>query len=95
MFELQHTIINALFEKCKTVVQHNFKLVDFKELRGNVSIAAIERILAEMKRVGIVGVDFATYACVLICTHRLPCAHEIAEYSRQGCLILLESVHAH
>lgn len=93
--ELQHTSIKALFERCKIVVQHSFKPVEFKELRGNVSISIMEKILAETKRVDVVGVDFTACRCVLKCTHRLPCAHEIAEYSRQGHPIPLESVHVH
>lgn len=32
LLELQHTNIKASFEKSKTVVQHNFKPSEFKEL---------------------------------------------------------------
>lgn len=77
------------------VMQHNFKPVEFKELRGNVFITAFERILAETKRVGVVGVDSTACGCVLRHTHGLPCAHEIVEYIRQGHPIPLESIHVH
>lgn len=73
--EVQHTTIKALFEKCKTVVQHSFKSTEFKELHNNVSITALERI-AETKCVGVVGVDFIASECVIRCTHGLPYAHE-------------------
>lgn len=95
LLELQHTSIKASFERCKTVVQQSFKLVEFKKLRGNVSISAMERILAETKHIGVVGVDSVACRCILRYTHGLPYAHEIAEYSKQGHPILLESVHAH
>ncbi|XP_028093579.1 uncharacterized protein LOC114293667 [Camellia sinensis] len=49
LLELQHSEIKSSFEKSKIVVQHDFKLVQFKELRGNVSITALEIILAESK----------------------------------------------
>ena len=41
---LQHTNIKASFEKSKTVVQHNFKPSEFKDLCGNISISALEKI---------------------------------------------------
>ena len=56
------------------VVKHNFRSAEFKELRDNVSIIALERILAKTKRVGVVGVDSTACGCVLRRTHELPCA---------------------
>ncbi|XP_028056148.1 PKS-NRPS hybrid synthetase CHGG_01239-like [Camellia sinensis] len=50
LLELQHTDIKASFEKSLTVVQHQFKPSQFRELRGNVSISALEYLLVESKR---------------------------------------------
>ena len=49
LLELQHSDIKSSFEKSKIVVQHDFKHAQFKEFRGNVSITALEIILAESK----------------------------------------------
>ena len=95
LLELQHTNIKASFEKSKIVVQDNFKSSEFKELRGNVSISALEKILAETKRADSVGIDQDACGCVIRHTHGLPCAHEIAEYNREGRPIPLDCIHPH
>ncbi|XP_028126430.1 uncharacterized protein LOC114323155 [Camellia sinensis] len=48
---------------------------------------------ATSKRANSVGIDVAACGCVLRCTHGLPCAHEIADYMRQGRSIPLTSIH--
>ncbi|KAL7238264.1 hypothetical protein ACSBR2_004379 [Camellia fascicularis] len=48
LLELQHSEIKSSFEKNKIIVQYDFKPVQFKELRGNVSITALEIILADL-----------------------------------------------
>ncbi|KAL7171017.1 hypothetical protein ACSBR2_035806 [Camellia fascicularis] len=93
--ELQHTDIKSLFEKSKTVVQHNSKSAQFKDLRGNVSIIALEMILAESKRASFVGIDIVTCGCVVRRTHGLPCVHKIADYMRENQPIRLTSVDPH
>ena len=95
LLELQHTSIKASFEKCKTIVQHNFKPSEFKELRGNISRNALEKILAETKRANVVGIDHKTCGCVIRRTHGLPCACEIAGYIIEGRPIPLNCVHPH
>ena len=95
LLELQHTGIKASFEKSKTIVQHNFKPVEYKELRGNVSKNALEKILTETKRANLVGIDAGVCGCVIRRTHGLPCAHEIAEYISQGRPIPLSCIHPH
>ncbi|XP_028057844.1 PKS-NRPS hybrid synthetase CHGG_01239-like [Camellia sinensis] len=92
LLELQHIQVKASFEKSLTTVQHQFKPSQFRELRGNVSICAFEYVLAESKRSNSVGIDVATCGCVLRRTHGLPCAHEIADYTRQGRPIPLSSI---
>ncbi|XP_028104604.1 uncharacterized protein LOC114303653 [Camellia sinensis] len=95
LLELQHIQVKASFEKSLTTVQHQFKPSQFRELRGNVSICALEHVLAESKRTNSVGIDVATCGCVLRRTHGLPCAHEIADYMRQGRPIPRSSIHVH
>ncbi|XP_028102895.1 uncharacterized protein LOC114302124 [Camellia sinensis] len=62
---------------------------------GNVSICALEYVLAKSKRENSVGIDVAACGCVLRHTHGLPCAHEIVDYMRQGRPIPLSSIHVH
>ncbi|XP_028052871.1 uncharacterized protein LOC114257308 [Camellia sinensis] len=94
LFELQHTNIKASFEKILTVVQHQFKPSQFRELRGNVSIFVLEYLLVESKRANSIGIDTEACGCVLHHTHGLPCAHEIANYIRQYRPIQLATIHS-
>ncbi|XP_028053365.1 PKS-NRPS hybrid synthetase CHGG_01239-like [Camellia sinensis] len=57
LLELQHVDIKASFEKTLTIVQHQFKPFHFRELRGNISITALDHVLAESKRANDVGID--------------------------------------
>ncbi|XP_028071740.1 uncharacterized protein LOC114274068 [Camellia sinensis] len=87
--------IKSSFEKNKIVVQHDFKPAQFKELRGNVLITALEILLAESKRASSVGIDITTCGCVVRRTHGLPCVHEIANYMRKNRPIPLSSVYSY
>ncbi|KAL7221792.1 hypothetical protein ACSBR1_023688 [Camellia fascicularis] len=95
LLELQHSEIKSSFEKSKIVVQHDFKPAQFKELRGNVSITALEIILAESKRASSVGIDITACGCVVRRTHGLPCAHETANYMKENRPIPLTSVYSY
>ena len=75
-----------------TIVQHQFKPTEFRELRGFISTSALEVILSESNRANSIGVDASACGCVIRYTHGLPCAHEIAEYKRESSPIPLESV---
>ncbi|XP_028078306.1 uncharacterized protein LOC114280171 [Camellia sinensis] len=94
LLELQHTDIKALFEKSLIVVQHQFKPSQFRELRGNASISALEYLLVESNRANSIGIDVETCGCVLCYTHGLPCAHEISNYIRQDRSIPLATIHS-
>ncbi|XP_028108051.1 PKS-NRPS hybrid synthetase CHGG_01239-like [Camellia sinensis] len=94
LLELQHTDIKASFEKSLTVVQHQFKPSQFRELRGNVSISALEYLLVESKRANSIGINVEACGCVLRHTHGLSCAHEIADYIRQDRPIPLATIHS-
>ena len=65
LLELQRTGIKASFEKSKTMVQHQLKPIEFKELRGNVFVTALEMILAETKRANLLGFDKDVCGCVI------------------------------
>ncbi|XP_028096113.1 uncharacterized protein LOC114296028 [Camellia sinensis] len=65
-----------------------------RELRGNVSISALEYLLVESKRSNSIGIDVEACRCVLRHTHGLPCAHEIADYIRQYRPIPLATIHS-
>ena len=49
LLELQHTDINASFEKSCNVALHNFKSSQFKLLRGVVFTPALKKIADESK----------------------------------------------
>lgn len=82
MLLLQHIEIKASFEKSKMVVQHSFRPSEFRELHGNVSIIALEKLRDEIKRASFIGIDPSACGCQLRRTHGLPCAHEIADHSK-------------
>jgi len=92
LLELQHTEINASFEKSINVVLYNLKLSQFKLLRGFVSVGALKKIVKESKKINIVGVKAQGCKCLLRKTHGLPCAHELAEYDRANMPIPLDCI---
>jgi len=92
---LQHIEIKASVEKNINLVLHNFKSSQFKFLRGVVSIAALNKIVEELKRSNIVDADDITCKYILRKTHGLPCAHELAEYDRVNMPVLLDSIDSH
>ncbi|KAK9927819.1 hypothetical protein M0R45_024985 [Rubus argutus] len=91
--ELQNTKIKDSFESCLTMVErHNeFKYHELKDLRGFVSIRALELVLQQSTSV----IDGGVCGCAIQRTHGLPCAHEIAEYKRDYKSIPLECIHPH
>ncbi|KAL8511981.1 hypothetical protein ACS0TY_018443 [Phlomoides rotata] len=85
LYAASHNAIKCSFEKSINVVQHKFKSVIFKSLRGMVSIHALQLILDEVERCGRseAGVDLRVCGCNLRKTCGLPCAHELTEYIRE------------
>lgn len=77
------------------MVQHQFTGIEFKYLRGGISITALENVLEQIKRAKFVGIDASSCGCANRRTHGLPCAHEIAEYQRDGRPIPLDSIDPH
>ncbi|XP_028106832.1 uncharacterized protein LOC114305895 [Camellia sinensis] len=63
LLELQHTDIKDSFEKSLSVVQHQFKPSQFRELRGNVSISALKYLLVESKRANSIGINVEACGC--------------------------------
>ncbi|XP_028053414.1 uncharacterized protein LOC114257809 [Camellia sinensis] len=57
LLELHHVDIKASFEKSLTVIRHQFKPSHLREFRGNISIIALDHVLAESKRANDVGID--------------------------------------
>lgn len=107
LLELQHSEIKASFDRSLTIVQHNFKAPIFEELRGFVSINAMNIILAgserpnsiglldDCKQVSSIALDASECGCAVQRTHGIPCAHEIAMYRHEGRPIPLSSIHPH
>ena len=80
LLKLLHTQIVESFEKSMTIVQHQFKSIEFRELRGFISISVLEIILSRSNCANSIGVETSACGCAIRYTHGLPCAHEIAEY---------------
>ncbi|KAK2634898.1 hypothetical protein Ddye_029690 [Dipteronia dyeriana] len=95
LLELQHTEIKASFEKSKTIVQHKFTHFLFKELMGFISRHTLDIILEESERVDTVDLDPSACECIVRHMHVCPCAHEIAEYKREGRPIPLFRLNSH
>ncbi|KAH6787647.1 hypothetical protein C2S52_007199, partial [Perilla frutescens var. hirtella] len=95
LIELQSAEIKASFEQSLNIVEHNFKPLLFRELRGLVSRKALNMILIESERANNVGIDANLCGCIIRRTHGLPCAHKIAEYLRDFRPISLSIIHPH
>ncbi len=95
LIELQHSSVKASLEKSLLVVQHNFKPAEFKELRGFISISALNHVLAQSKRANSVGFDDSNCGCAIRRTHGIPCAHQIARYRVEGRPIPLDCIDPH
>ncbi|XP_070667353.1 PKS-NRPS hybrid synthetase cheA-like [Malus domestica] len=93
LLELQHTELKASFEKSRCFVYHGLKHEELRELRGFVSIEALNIIVCEAKRIDSVGDDVVSCGCTLRCTHQLPCAHEIAKYRSSSQPIPIDCIH--
>ena len=83
------------FRKSINVILHKFKSSHFKFLRSVVSIAAVIKIVEELKKSNTIGVDDIACKCILRKTHGLSCAHELAEYGIVNMLIPLDSIDSH
>lgn len=93
---LQRSAIITSFEKSLKVVPRQFKSIEFEELRGFISIAALHMVSIKLKDSNIIGVHHASVCgCYFRRTYGLPCAHEIANFKREKRPIPLESIHIH
>ncbi|XP_028126433.1 uncharacterized protein LOC114323158 [Camellia sinensis] len=70
-------------------------LADFDTYPEAVQYVLQNHVLAESKRANDVGIDASVCGCLVRQTHGLPCAHEIADYIRQGRPIPLDSINPH
>ncbi|GMP61920.1 hypothetical protein CsSME_00024205 [Camellia sinensis var. sinensis] len=87
-FECSWTKIHSLLELQHVDIKASFE-------KSNISITALDHVLAESKRANDVGIDASVCGCLVRQTHGLPCAHEIADYIRQGRPIPLDSINPH
>ncbi|KAL8519809.1 hypothetical protein ACS0TY_010664 [Phlomoides rotata] len=89
LYQASHTAVKDSFEKSINVVQHKFKSNVFKELRGMISIVALDKILEESERG---TVDPLLCGCTLRKSYGLPCGHEISKFVAEDCPILIDVV---
>lgn len=95
MIKLQHTQIKVSFEKSINIVEYNDPF--YSKLRGFVSRNALSYIADHYDRVKTVGIDIdgSLCGCTIRITHGLPCACELAKYSRTWHPIPLQAIHVH
>ncbi|KAH1234590.1 Alpha-glucosidase 2 [Glycine max] len=95
MIKLQHTQIKVSFEKSINIVEYNDPF--YSKLRGFVSRNALSYIADHYDRVKTVGIDIdgSLCGCTIRTTHGLPCACELAKYSRTWHPIPLQAIHVH
>lgn len=94
LLELSFTELKASFEQSITKVKHIFHIREFRNLRGFVSIKALDLLHSELQRVKDVGDEEMLCGCVLRRTHGLPCAHELAQLG-PGTAISLDMIDVH
>ncbi|XP_038719826.1 PKS-NRPS hybrid synthetase CHGG_01239-like [Tripterygium wilfordii] len=94
LVQAQFTSIKASLEKSRHIVQHWFNTVQFRELRGFVSIDALDLIFQESDQSKFVGEDSYACGCKLRTIYRLPCAHELSIYINDSQPIPLASINA-
>ncbi|KAH6829232.1 hypothetical protein C2S53_011663 [Perilla frutescens var. hirtella] len=95
MHDLLETLLNAIkasFEKSVNIVQPRYKSPVFQFLRGVVSIAALDKVLEEMKSVGEYGVDSLVCGCVMRTKCGFPYTHEIDEHIHSSEPICVDTV---
>lgn len=94
---LQHTDIEASFEKSKNVKQPSFRPAIFNELRGFVSMFALEKVNCELKRArdDLTGPVEVSCKCNIWAIYGLPCAHKLYEFQKKGIPIPLDCVDSH
>ncbi|OUZ99935.1 hypothetical protein BVC80_9069g45 [Macleaya cordata] len=93
LMNLQFAAIKASFETSMKEIQHRHQINVLKDVRGVISIAAMDIILEEKKRGGNIELDAVACGCALRRTHGLPCAHELVMYVKEGSFIPLSSIH--
>ncbi|KAF9590977.1 hypothetical protein IFM89_000522 [Coptis chinensis] len=74
---VQITEIKVSFERSLSLVKHEHNCLFFQNIRGFVSINALDLIVNERKCCDKVGTEKETCGCDLRRTHGLMCAHEI------------------
>ncbi|XP_019158464.1 PREDICTED: uncharacterized protein LOC109155202 [Ipomoea nil] len=76
----QDTSIKSSLEQSKIVIRHRFNTSHFQELRGFVSIHALNLIFNEFARSQVGEFTFENCGCQLRTSCGLPCAHEQVTY---------------
>lgn len=94
LIESSHVAIKASFEKSKTVVQHRFKQPLWSEIRGRVSISALNLIFNSLNDLFDRDRDPSVCDCTVRSTCGLPCPHELTEYVKFMSPIPLNKIHA-
>ena len=95
MLRLQLTEVEASFEKSLGSVRARHHGMSFKELRGNISLFALDLIKKEKDNSLDIGLDQSACDHVLRTVYGLPCAHELLQYGRENRTIPLGAVDEH
>ncbi|XP_038717233.1 uncharacterized protein LOC120010514 [Tripterygium wilfordii] len=94
LVQAQATSIKASLEKSRHLVEHRFNTDQFRELRGFVSIDALNLIFNESEQSKVVREDSYACGCKLRTIYGLPCEHELSIYVNDSQPIPLASIDA-
>ncbi|XP_038693779.1 uncharacterized protein LOC119991505 [Tripterygium wilfordii] len=95
-YSIWHTLLESENENAYVYNLYNHEIIlqsystimnylkDFQELRGFVSIDALNLIWVEFERSKVLGEDIYSCGCKLRTSYGLPCAHKLAMYMNEG-----------
>ncbi|KAL8494003.1 hypothetical protein ACS0TY_024978 [Phlomoides rotata] len=84
LYGANHNVIKHSFEKSVNVAQHKFKPIIYKEIRGIVSVVALEILFDDVKRIESGESDPLNCKHYLRQVCGLPCTHELTEFLSLG-----------
>lgn len=92
LIQSQDTAIKASIERSRTIIPHRFNIYYFQDLRGLVSIEALDLIWIEFEQSKNVGEADYRCSCQIRRSYGLPCAHELVMYVSKGQTIPLDAI---
>jgi alpha-glucosidase len=100
---MDNLLTNMFIIELQKDFQHNITFRDdtltrtvmWSELQANISREAVQYLVDEVRRTGVIGTDKANFRCLLMSTMGLPCACSLAKMIKEGKPISLDDTHSH